>query len=74
MAMGLFCFVSGVIADHCMDAREQKQCNALVSFTLEGEASANLKAVLVTQSMCHMALNMFQEDFLTSFEAANKNT
>lgn len=40
---GLLCFVSGVIADQCMNARERKQFNTLVSLPLEGEASENLK-------------------------------
>lgn len=74
MAMGLFCFVSGVIADQCMDARERKQCNTLAWLPLEGEASANLKGCSGDPVHVHMALNMSQEDFLTSFEAANKNT
>lgn len=43
MAVGLLCFVSGVIADQCMNARERKQFNTLVSLPLEGEASVKLK-------------------------------
>lgn len=43
MAVGLLCFVSCVIADQCMNAREWKQFNTLVSLPLEVEASVNLK-------------------------------
>lgn len=56
MAMGLFCFLSGVIDDQYMDARGWKQLKTLVipvspSLPLEGEVSVNLKAALVAQSI-----------------------